>query len=260
MKQEIDLQILTDRQTVLEALRHRRRPLTRLWISRQAGGGELARLARELGIEVQRVDHEVINRVVGNAKHQGVALKCGPLPVHTLDEILRFDPPDGNDLLVFLTGVEDPRNLGAVARCCSFLGARALILPGKGSAPLSPAASRTSSGALESLPVAVVSGAVAACSNLRSAGFLVVGVELGGDSLWEWKDTGGKIALVVGGEDRGLGRRLVDACDRIVSIPGSSPVGSLNVSVASGIVLFHVQAERRSKRLEKTLDKRDANH
>lgn len=240
-----ELQILTGHQCVLQALRHRRRALYRMWLSRRSGSQELNNAARDFGLTVRRADSEDLNRIAGNAKHQGVALECGPLPVHTLDEILRFQPPDGNDLLVFLVGVEDPRNLGAVARCCSFLGARAMILPGKGSGPLSPAASRTSAGALESLPVAVVPGAVAACGDLGSAGFQVTGVELEGDDLWEWKDTGGKVVLVLGGEDRGLGRRLKDACDRIVSIPGNAPVGSLNVSVAAGIALFHVKAGRR---------------
>lgn len=216
--------------------------------------------ARDLGIDVRKVASEDLTRIAGNAKHQGVALECGPLPVHALDEILRFQPPDGEDLLVFLTGVEDPRNLGAAARCCSFLGARAVILPGKGAAPLSPTASRTSAGALESLPVSVVPGSVSACGELRSAGFQLVGLELGGDSLWDWQDVGGRIVLVVGGEDRGLGRRIRAACDRIVTVPGRGPVESLNVSVATGIALFHIQARRRFEGSEKTLDKKDSNH
>lgn len=240
-----ETQILTGRQAVLEALRHRRRALYRLLISRKAEAREFERIARGLNIPVRRGEPAELSKVAGSAKHQGVVLECGPLPVFALEEILRFDPPGGQDLLVLCVGIEDPRNLGAIARCMSFLGGRALMVPGKGSSPLSASASRTSAGAMESLPIAVVPGAAWACGRLKSSGYQVVGVETGGIALGEWKNITGKIVLVLGGEDRSLGEGVRKRCDLVVSIPGSGTVGSLNVSVASGIVLYHVTAGRR---------------
>ena len=239
-----ETQVLTGRQTVLEALRHRRRPLFRLLISRKVDAREFQLAARALDIPVSVGEPGDLSRVAGHGKHQGVVLECGPLPVFGPEEILRFDPPGGQDLLVLCVGIEDPRNLGAIARSMSFLGARALLVPGKRSSPLSASSSRTSAGAVESLPTCVVPGATWACGHLKSSGYRVVGVESGGTSLSEWKDVNGKIVLVLGGEDRGLGDGVRKRCDLIVSIPGTGTVGSLNVSVAAGIVLNHVVAGR----------------
>ena len=156
MSNSEEIQYLSGYQSVTEALRQRRRPLFRLHISRKKGTEELERLALISGVSVFFSNPERIGRLAGTGKHQGVVLECGALPVYNLEEILMFEPTDGRDLLVLLAGVEDPRNLGAVARCCSFLGVRALLVPEKGAAPFSPSASRASAG----LPPAVRRGRI----------------------------------------------------------------------------------------------------
>ena len=235
-----DTQFLSGIQPVLEALRHRRRPLFSLLISRQKGSEELIRRAEDAGIQIKTATAEKVGQLAGTSKHQGVVLKCGPLPTFSLEELLRFEPADGEDLLVLLAGVEDPRNLGAVARTCSFLGVRALILPSRGTAPLSPTASRSSAGALESIPVAVVKSAPIGCNLLSDAGYGVVGVETGGEALSDFREVPGKTALVLGSEDRALSPRVRAACSKILTIEGEGPTGSLNLSVAAGIVIYHV--------------------
>jgi 23S rRNA (guanosine2251-2'-O)-methyltransferase len=242
---ENDKQILTGIQSVLEALKQRRRALYGLHISRKKDIKELLKLAGESGVAVNLTGAEKITRLAGNSKHQGVALECGQLPTDELEDILRYEPADGRDTLVVLTGVDDPRNLGAVARCCSFLGARAMVIPGRSSAPLSVAASRTSAGALESLPVAVAGGITGICQKLEEAGYQVVGVETGGEDMREWGTPADKVALVLGSEDRGLGPTVRSLCHNVVTIPGESPVGSLNLSVAAGIALYHMMAQRK---------------
>ena len=235
-----ELQYLSGFQPVLEALRHRRRPLYSLLIARKKDSNELVRRAEEIGLLVRMVNLEKVGQVAGTSKHQGVVLECGPLPTYSLDEILRFEPADGRDLLVLLAGVEDPRNLGAVARTCSFLGVRALVLPSRGTAPLSPTASRSSAGALESLPVALVKSAPVGCDLLSTAGYTVVGVELGGVALSDFRDIPRKSVLVIGSEDRGLPPRVRAACSSIVTVQGRGATGSLNLSVAAGIAIHHV--------------------
>ncbi len=239
-----ETQILTGIQPVTEALKHRRRPLYRLLLSRKTGTREITGVAKDASVEVVFKDTEELSRLAGTSKHQGALLECGPLPEFDLDELLRFEPSSGNDLLLLVSGVEDPRNIGAIARCCSFLGVRAMLVPGKGAAPVSPAASRTSAGALESLPVCRVSSAVSACRRMVSAGFEVTGVELGGEPLESWKVISIKNLLVMGGEDKGVTGRLKAECTRLVTIPGSGAVKSLNVSVAAGIVLYHVSVNQ----------------
>jgi len=240
MSQEKDVQFLSGLQPVLEALHHRRRPLYRLLISRQKGADDLISRAEDAGIQIKEASAEKVGQLAGTSKHQGVVLECGPLPTFSLDEILRFEPGDGKDLLVLLAGVEDPRNLGAVARTCSFLGVRALVLPSKGTAPVSPTASRSSAGALESFPIAIVKSAPIGCDLLSDAGYGVVGVELGGEALSDFREIPMKCALVLGSEDRALSPRVRAACSKIVTIEGEGPTGSLNLSVAAGIAIHHV--------------------
>lgn len=242
MNQNDDIQFLSGIQPVLEALLQRRRPLYRLLVSRHKGTEVLVQRAEAAGVEVRPVTAERVGHLSGTSKHQGVVLECGPLPVYGLEEILRFEPGDGIDLLVLLAGVEDPRNLGAVARTCSFLGVRALVLPARGAAPLSPAASRSSAGALESLPVAVVKSGPVGCDLLSKAGYEVVGVELEGEALSGITTFKDKTALVLGSEDRALPPRVRAACSRIVTIEGRGPTGSLNLSVAAGIAIYHVKS------------------
>ena len=235
-----DMQILTGIQPVTEALRHRRRPLYRLLLSRKTGTREITGMAEAAGIKVFFKGTEELSRLAGSGKHQGAVLECGPLPEYDVEDLLRFEPPSGNDLLLLVCGVEDPRNLGAIARCCSFQGVRAILVPGRAAAPVSPAASRTSAGALESLPVCRVSSVISACRRISSSGFEVTGVELSGEPINSWTQVASKNLIVMGGEDRGIPVNLRRECDRLVSIPGSGTVGSLNVSVASGIVLYHI--------------------
>jgi len=240
MSDSDELQYLSGFQAVTEALKHRRRPLFRVYISRQKGVHDLVRLAELAGVPVVPADAEKMGRLTGTAKHQGVVLECGALPFYTLDDLLALDPPGGKDLLVFLSGVEDPRNLGAVARCCSFLGARALLVQEKGAAPFSPAASRASAGAIESLPVGIFRSTPDACAKVSRAGYLVAGLEKGGKPLSAWIPGAGKIALVLGSEDRGLSIRVQKGCDVVLTIEGEGPTGSLNLSVAAGIAIHHV--------------------
>ncbi len=240
MNNNDDVQFLSGYQPVLEALLHRRRPLYRLLVSRKKGFEALLERAEDAGIQILSVSAEKVGHLAATNKHQGVVLECGHLPVFSLEEILRYEPPDGKDMLVLLAGVEDPRNLGAVARTCSFLGVRALVLPSKGAAPLSPSASRSSAGALESLPVAIVKSAPKGCQILSEAGYKIIGLEKNGKSLSEFTEIPVKTALVIGSEDRALPPRVRSACSVIVTIEGEGPTGSLNLSVAAGIAIHHV--------------------
>ncbi len=250
MSEHEEIQYLSGFQPVLEALRHRRRPLYRLLVSRQKGSEELVMYAETAGVQTMTATSEKIGQLAGTSKHQGVVLECGPLPTFSLEDLLRFEAAHGKDLLVLLAGVEDPRNLGAVARTCSFLGVRALVFPSKGTAPLSPTASRSSAGALESLPVAIVKSAPVGCHLLSEAGYGVVGVEVGGEALADFTEIYGKIALVLGSEDRALPPRVRAGCSKIVTIEGEGPTGSLNLSVAAGVAIYHVIRNQRKWKME----------
>ena len=197
------------------------------------------------GIAVHRVSRRTIDRLTGEGAHQGVAARYRPTPaapVVTLDHLLDADPPP--NLLVVLDEVQDPRNLGACMRSAAGAGADAVIVTKHRGAPLTAAARKAASGAAERLPVVVVTNLARALERIGEAGLVVIGADASaGATLYE-TDLRVPLALVLGGEQRGLRRLTREKCRHVVSIPLSGAVESLNVSVAAGICLFEATRQR----------------
>ena len=149
-------------------------------------------------------------------------------------------------LVVVLDGVEDPRNLGAIVRTAEAAGADGVVLPERHSAGLSETVARASAGALEHVKVARVGNLVQALETLNARGIWVVGFDATGNERWDAVDLGHPVALVLGGEGRGIRRLVREHCDHLVSIPHFGHVGSLNVSVAAGIALYEAVRQRRA--------------
>jgi predicted rRNA methylase len=149
-------------------------------------------------------------------------------------------------LLVVLDGVEDPRNLGAILRTAEAAGADGVLLPERHSAGLSETVGRASAGALEHVKVARVGNLEQALDALKARGVWVVGFDAAGTERWDAVDLARPVALVLGGEGRGIRRLVREHCDHLVSIPHFGHVGSLNVSVAAGIALYEAVRQRRA--------------
>jgi 23S rRNA (guanosine2251-2'-O)-methyltransferase len=147
--------------------------------------------------------------------------------------------------LVALDGVTDPRNLGAVLRTAAVAGAGGVIVPRRGAALLTPAAVKAAAGAVEHVPIVVVSGIPAALEQLRRAGTWTVGLDADGTtSLFELTVADQALALVLGAEGRGLGRLARERCDVVARIPTSGVLGSLNVASAAAVACFEVVRRR----------------
>ena len=146
-----------------------------------------------------------------------------------------------------LDGVEDPRNLGAILRTAEAAGADGVLLPERHSAGLSETVARASAGALEHVKVARVGNLVQALEALKARGVWVVGFDAAGTERWDAVDYTRPVALVLGGEGRGIRRLVREHCDHLVSLPLFGHVGSLNVSVAAGIALYEVVRQRRRR-------------
>jgi len=229
---------------VREALRARRRELRRLRVRAGAGHpglAELRDLARRAGVEVEEVE----GPEAGSLPAPGVLLDAGPLPALELETLLTRAAPDaGPRTLVALDGVEDPQNLGAIARVAEAAGVAGLVLTRRRAPPLSPAVSRASAGAIEWLPVARVTNLSRALDALRREGFWVLGADAEGeDSLYGLSEAlaASDRVLVLGAEGQGLRsgvRRRVDAALRI---PLGGHVASLNVSTAAAVLLFELR-------------------
>lgn len=231
---------------IREALAARRRKLHRLWVrdsARHPAIAEFSERARELGIEVTRLDGAAGDRLAA----PGVALEAGALPETGLEELLAVLPESPARVLVALDGVEDPQNLGAIARVAEAAGVGGLLLTRRHAPPLSAAVSRASAGAIEWLPVARVPNLARALATLREQGFWVLAAEAGvADSLYDLPDGLAREAsvLVLGAEGKGLRPGTRRQVDRSLSIPLGGRVESLNVSTAAAVALFELARRR----------------
>jgi 23S rRNA (guanosine2251-2'-O)-methyltransferase len=230
---------------VLEALRARGRAVTRVLVSEGRHDRRIEEVldaARSAGVTLQRQPERALDRLASGGAHQGVVAVVARMPYGAPEEIL--DRAAAPALIVVLDGVEDPRNLGAVIRAAAAAGADGLFLPARGAAGLSAAAIKASAGAAEHLPVARVTNIVSLIKLLKEKGIWVVGLDPQGVEPWTAFDMTAPLALVLGGEGRGLRRLARETCDSVLSIPLRTGVQSLNLAVAAGIVLFEAVRQR----------------
>ena len=150
-------------------------------------------------------------------------------------------------LILALAQVEDPRNLGAAARTAAAAGAHGLVIPLRRAAPITGAAEKAAAGALDHIPVARVTNLRRCLTDLKAAGLWVMGADMDGDSLYYETDLTDPVALVVGGEDKGLGRLIARECDFLVRIPMRPEITSLNTSVAASLLLYEAVRQRDQK-------------
>ncbi len=241
---------------VIEALRSRRRPISRLLLATGATPSrlvELQEMARRERIPIERRARTELDALTQRANHQGiVALLAPSKKAHYVasEEILEGagDPP----LLVLLDNIEDPHNLGAILRTCDAAGVDGVFVPDRRSAPLNETVAKTSAGAIEHVRVAEVTNLVPLIDELKGLGFWVIGVEGDATTSYIDFDLNVPLALVFGSEGKGVRRLVREKCDSLVSIPMFGRINSLNVSVAAGIVLFEVVRQRRSSQVPAT--------
>lgn len=212
---------------------------------RDARVNELIALAQDAGVRHQSVDHQWFRRRADDTAHQGVLLECHELSMASEGELFERLPGFGaQPLLLVLDGVTDPRNFGACLRSASGAGVDAVIVPKRNSAPLSAVALKTAQGGAEDLFIVEVTNLARVLKALAQQNIWIIGTD--GDAAMSYTDVdvGGGMAVVVGSEDKGLRRLTRELCDQLVSIPMRGSVASLNVSVATGVVLFEVQRRR----------------
>ena len=226
------------RRAVREALRGRREVLE-LWVTDRALVAEpwLGEL-RQPRVQVR---HErELSDAAATRDHQGVLAWCEPYPYADAYELAGEEAP----LLVCLDQVSDPRNLGAVCRSAECAGATGVVVPSHGSARVTAAVCRASAGAVEHLPVAVVTNLARYLGEAKRADLWVLGAAGEAEAAMWQKDLAGGIALAFGAEGRGLRPLVRRTCDDFVSIPLLGRVESLNVSVAAAVLLYEARRQR----------------
>jgi 23S rRNA (guanosine2251-2'-O)-methyltransferase len=237
------------RHPVLEALRAGR-PLRKLLVTRAAESGhamyELVGEARRRGVPVQQVDAAVLERLSRTRTPQGVIAYAAARPTVDLDDLLAHARQlDQAPFLLLLDGIEDAGNLGAIIRSADAAGVHGVVIPKHRAAGLSPTVAATSAGAIEHVAVAQVANLSMAIGRLKAENVWVIGADMAAPDVLFDVSLLPPVALVVGGEGRGLSRLVRERCDRLVRIPMQGATASLNASVAAGIVLFEVRRQMR---------------
>lgn len=229
------------------AIRARPEEAVSLWVEQSRKDKrmqELVRLARKHRIEVVSQEREAMQAQVGDAVHQGVILFHRRGRTYEEADIEGLLAGCKNDPLVLvLDGITDPHNLGACMRTAEACGVDIVVAGKDRSAGLGATARKAASGAAERLPFVPVTNLSRTMKKLQQAGLWVTGAAMEGKPLYE-ADLGGPRVIVMGSEDRGLRRLTREHCDELVSIPMQGETESLNVSVATGIVLYEVVRQR----------------
>ncbi len=220
------------------------RRVTVVYLERSRRDAErLADEARRAGARVRLVDS--VSGLSMTGSPQGLVARARPVLLAPLDRLLAAQPAGRRVALIVLDHLEDPRNVGAIARSALAAGMTGLVIPRRRAAPLSALAFRAAAGALEQLPVASVSSVPAAARQAASAGVWNVGLDpSSAHSIFGLDLLAEPVALFVGSEGRGLGRMVRERMDLLASIPMAPDVASLNAGVAAALACFEVHRVR----------------
>jgi len=232
--------------------------VARLWVQSTPRSGRLAEIvgmAREARVQVESVERRWLDQKTGpDSRHQGVlALQrsrpladSSELTAH-LEKALAKDA--GSVVVLLLDELQDARNLGACLRSAEAVGVTAVVVPKRRSAPINALARRTASGAAESLFIAGVTNMVRTIEALQALGIWVYATGDQGSVPYTQANFSGALGLVMGNEERGVRRLVAERCDGVLRLPMRGSVSSLNVSVATGVVLYEVLRQRDSSSL-----------
>lgn len=227
--------------------------IDKLFIAKDLQGdlaAQLIGLARQYHVVMQRVPMERINRIT-RKNHQGVLAMMSAITYHRLDHIVPELYEAGMlPFIVILDGITDVRNFGAIARTCECAGVDAIVIPEHGSVSVGGDAIKTSAGALHHIPVCRVGSTAWAVKFLKENGYSVAAVTEKSEMSYVDGDYTGPVALVMGAEDTGISEGALAQCDTRIGIPMFGNIGSLNVSVAAGIMIYEVVHQRLNANLE----------
>ncbi|MBQ6267899.1 MAG: 23S rRNA (guanosine(2251)-2'-O)-methyltransferase RlmB [Clostridia bacterium] len=239
-------ELIIGRNAVAEALRSGRAIDTLLVAKGERSGsiGKLIAQAREKEIVIKEIDRRKLDLTCGGENHQGIAARAAAHTYAEIPEMLAAAEERGETpFLVLCDELEDPHNLGAILRTADACGVHGVIIPKRRGVSLTYAVGKVSAGAIEYVPVARVSNLAQTIDALKADGFWIYGADMNG-TRWDQQDYGGKVALVIGAEGRGLSRLVREKCDFIVSLPMKGKINSLNASVAAGILMYEIAKNR----------------
>lgn len=235
--------IVIGRNAVIEALKGER-TIETLYISNNKLEGSIntiVSLAKEKRIIIKEVDKKKLDSMCNGAVHQGVIAKVTPFKYSEVSDILALAEEKGEaPFIVILDEVEDPHNLGSIARTAELFGVHGIIIPKRRSASVSATVYKSSVGAIEHVKIAKVTNLNATIEELKEKGIWVYGADIRAEEYSYQVDFSGPCAIIIGNEGRGISKLTVQKCDKLIKIPMVGKINSLNASVAGGIIMYEV--------------------
>ena len=202
---------------------------------------KIIRLAEERGVAVHRRDKVDLTKMCASSHHQGIALEVEPFRYADIDELLAAINQSGKPgFILVLDAIQDPHNLGALIRSAACAGVDGVLIPKDRACGVTAAVEKTSAGAAETVPVAMVTNVVQTLETLKQLGYWVYGLDGAARQSVYKTEFSGNVVLVIGSEGEGIRPLVRKQCDVVMSIPQYGGVSSLNASVAGGIALFEV--------------------
>lgn len=237
---------------VIEAIESGR-TVDKLYVKKDLNGElavRLIKLAKTCGILVQRVPVERLNKIT-RKNHQGVIALMSEITYHKLDQLMPMLFEDGAlPFILVLDGITDVRNFGAMARTAECCGVNAIVIPLRGSVSVAADAVKTSAGALMNIPVCREQSLVKAVEYLKECGCQIVCATEKSSQNYTLGDYTTPVAIVMGAEDIGISPEILRVADTRAAIPMFGRIGSLNVSVAAGVMMYEVVRQRLNENLE----------
>ncbi|CAN7601034.1 23S rRNA (guanosine(2251)-2'-O)-methyltransferase RlmB [Rossellomorea sp. LjRoot5] len=234
------------RNPVIEALKSGR-DINKIWIAEGSQKGSIQQivgLAKESNVMVQYVPKKKIEQMVSE-NHQGVVASVAAYQYAELDDLFQKAAQKGEDpFILILDELEDPHNLGSIMRTADAAGAHGIIIPKRRAVGLTSTVAKSSTGAIEHIPVARVTNLSRAVDELKERGVWVAGTDAKGKLDFRQLDGTLPIGLIIGSEGKGMSRILRDKCDFLVQLPMIGHVTSLNASVAASILMYEVYRKR----------------
>ncbi len=203
--------------------------------------------AKKHGIKCNQIPLEKFRTIAKDGNTQGVAALKPAYKFYSLDEIISEAKSSSNPLILILDSIQDTHNVGAIIRTAECSGVGGIIVTKHNSAPINTTVVKTSAGATEHVKIAQVNNLANTIKVLKESGFWIVGSSLDNANPYTEVDFTIPIALIVGNEEKGIRKLTADKCDFLVKIPMTGELQSLNVSVATGILLFEILRQRQQK-------------
>lgn len=224
-----------------------KRPVNKLFIQKGVSGKmitDILELVKQQGVLYQEVPKSKLDELTNGGNHQGVVATTPPVAYQTLEDCFNLAESRGEEpFILILDGIEDPHNLGSIIRTADAVGVHGVIIPKRRAVGLTGIVAKTSTGAIDHVPVVRVPNIVQTIEQLKAKGVWVFATAMAGEDMRQW-NSAGAIALVIGNEGQGVSPLVESSADGTVTIPMTGHVQSLNASVAAAVMMYEVARKR----------------